>query len=185
MPRAIRLLQALSLALTLSALPIATVSACSCAMVDFTEAVRAADVAIVATAVRTEPVGRGDLGAAVFTTWKVERSRDAVDVSEVAIRSAVDSGANCGITFGTGERWLVLAYGADGTLETNGCMQNRRLDGADAEADAVVAELLTVVPERAGVEGPFVLPMPLIGVAVAALLLTLVSAVAFRRGTPS
>ena len=176
------LVQAGILAIGVSVIPLATVTACSCAMRELEEAIATADIAIVGTAVRVEPFGRDDIGEAVMTTWAVEGSRDAVATAELPIRSVADTGANCGASFAVGQRWLVLAYGSEGTVETNGCMQNRRLDTEDAEAEAAIAELLTVTPEP---EAAAAAPVELLGIAGGLLLVGLVSFVVFRRDAVS
>ena len=179
----VRLVQAGILAIGVSVIPLATVTACSCAMRELEEAIATADIAIVGTAVRVEPFGRDDIGEAVMTTWAVEGSRDAIATGELPIRSVADTGANCGASFAIGQRWLVLAYGSEGTVETNGCMQNRRLDTEDAEAEAAIAELLTAAPEP-GAAAPAA-PVELLGIAGALLLVGLVSFVVFRRDAVS
>ena len=177
-----RALAALSLALALGSVPLARASACSCEISELPDAISTAEIAIVGTSEGSVEVGRNEMGERVQTTWTVERSRDPVLAPSLRVESWRDSGANCGISFAAGERWLVLAYRGDATLETNGCMQNRRLDGSDPEAEAVVAELLTEVsvPEQAA-EGPQI-PAPLLGIALVALLVGAASLLAFRRG---
>jgi hypothetical protein len=184
---ALRLVQAAILAIGVSILPLATVSACSCVMQDLGEALASADVAIVGTVASVEPAGDADFGEAVRTTWTVASSRDAISTSSLAIHSIVDSGANCGISFGRSERWLVLAYRGDqGVLETNGCMLNRRLDGGDPEAEALVAEAMTPVTAESEVEDPALsIPLPIIGLGAAAVLIALISLIAFRRSSAS
>jgi hypothetical protein len=63
-----------------------------------------------------------------------------------------------------------------------GVMPNRRLDGNDPEAEALVAELLTEIPSDGEVEPAPLLPLPIIGIAVAAVLVAVASVFAFRRG---
>jgi hypothetical protein len=182
MPNLMRALLAMVTALLLTAVPIATVSACSCAMSDFNQAVGEADVAFVGRPISVEAAPRNDIGETVLTTWEVERSRDPIPAGTVAIRSWSDSGANCGISFATDERWMVLAYASEGALETNGCMQNRRLDGSDPDGEATIASLLPVVATPTAVEDEeFAIPLPVVGVAAATLLLVAVSLLAFRR----
>ena len=186
MRRLVRPLAAFAFSVGLSSVPLATVSACSCAMTEFGEAIRTADVAIVGTPVGSTPLGKGDVGEQLLTTWSVERSRDPVEASRVDIRNWADSGANCGISFGMNERWLVLAYAADGGLETNGCMQNRRLDGSDPDAEAVIATALTEVPAgdgsgQAGID----IPGPILAIVATAIVLGAVSVLAFRRSAAS
>jgi hypothetical protein len=182
MPNLLRALLAMVTALLLTAVPIATVSACSCAMSDFDQAVGEADVAFVGRPISVEAAARNDIGETVLTTWEVERSRDPIPAGTVAIRSWADSGANCGISFATDERWMVLAYASEGALETNGCMQNRRLDGSDPDGEATIASMLPVVATPTAVEDEeFAIPLPVVGVAAATLLLVAVSLLAFRR----
>jgi hypothetical protein len=182
MLRVVRAFAALSLALGLSAVPLTTVQACSCVPSALPDAAVAADVAFVGTSLGSTPAGRDEMGERVITTWVVERSRDPIDGSRIDVGSHADSGANCGISFADGERWLVLADSALGALITSGCAQNRILDGADAEAEAVIAELLTEVP-RAEEPGPapIEIPAPVIGIGLAAIVVVAASIVAFRR----
>ena len=183
---ALRLVQAAILAIGVSIIPLATVSACSCAMQDLDEAIASAEVAVVGTVASVEPTGKADLGDGMLTTWTLTGSRDPVPTGSLAIHSVKDSGANCGITFAVNERWLVLAYRGEQGLETNGCMLNRRLDGGDPEAEALITEAMEPVTAETQVEdpGPQV-PMPIIGLGAAALLVALVSLVAFRRSAAS
>lgn len=183
---ALRLIQAAIIAIGVSIIPIATVSACSCAMTELDEAVQSAEVAIIGTAVSAEPAGGGDFGEMQLTTWEVSQSRDDIDTEVLEILSAEDNGANCGITFGTDERWLVLAYPGERGLETNGCMQNRRLDGSDPEMEAALASMLPAVTiADDGTASDVRIPVPVIVVAGVALLIAAVSVVAFRRTAAS
>jgi hypothetical protein len=181
--RLARALAAVSFSVAMTAVPLATVSACSCAMSELPEAIRTADMAVVATSVAVESRGSGEIGERIATTWDVERSRDPLDARRVSIESWADSGANCGISFAVDERWLVLAYAGDGgVLETNGCMMNRRLDGSDPEGEALIVKALTEVPTSEPVrEAGIDVPVPVFVIGGAVVLLAAVSAVAFRR----
>jgi hypothetical protein len=182
MLRVVRALAALSLAMGMSAVPLTTVRACSCAGGELSDAVMAADVAIVATSQGSRPSGSDWMGEHVVTTWVVERSRDPIESSRVDIGSHADSGANCGVSFAAGERWLVLADSAPGALVTSGCALNRRLDGGDAEADAVIAELLTEVPDPEEPAGAALeIPASIIGVGLVAIVVVAASVLGFRR----
>ena len=77
---------------------------------------------------------------------------------------------------------MVLAYASEGALETNGCMQNRRLDGSDPDGEAAIASMLPVLttPETTDDEG-LAVPLPIVGVTAATLLVATVSLLAFRR----
>ena len=182
----VRLIQAAILAIGVSIIPVATVSACSCAMSELDDAVLTADVAIIGTAVSAEPAGGGDIGEMELTTWEISQSRDDIDTDVLEILSAKDNGANCGITFGADERWLVLAYAGERGLETNGCMLNRRLDGSDPEMEAAVASMMpaAVTPDDAA-DSDVEIPVPVLVVAAVGLLIAAVSAFAFRRTATS
>jgi hypothetical protein len=187
MHKALRALAALSFAVAVTAVPIATVSACSCAMSELPDAIRDADLAVVATSVAVESRGKGEIGERMATTWDVERSRDPIDASTISIETWGDSGANCGMSFATDERWLVLAYaGEGGILETNSCMQNRRLDGSDPEAEALITEALTETPTGAPVEEAGIdIPVPILVMTGVVVLVGAISALAFRRSAAS
>ena len=183
---ALRLLQAVLLAIGVSIIPVATVSACSCAMSELDDAVLLADVAIIGTAVSAEPAGGGDIGEMQLTTWEVSQSRDDIDTDVLEILSAKDNGANCGITFGTAERWLVLAYAGERGLETNGCMLNRRLDGSDPAMEAAIASMMPAVTiDDDSPASDVQIPVPVLVVGAVALLIAAVSVLAFRRGAAS
>jgi hypothetical protein len=95
-----------------------------------------------------------------------------------------DDGANCGVMFASGERWLVLGYLEDGRLLTNGCMRNQRLDGSDPDGEALIAELLPIeVGSTPGSGGELSLLVPLIVAGAAALLIGLIGLFAFRRAS--
>lgn len=178
----LRLIQAALLAIGVSVIPLATVSACSCAMADLGTAIADAEVAIVGTVASVETAGNGNLGKGLLTTWSVASSRDPVPAATLAIYSIENDGANCGISFGKEERWMVLAYRGERGLETNGCMMNRRLDGSDPEAEALIAEAMTPVSVTSDdEEANLPVPAPLIGLGAVALVVLLISLVAFRR----
>ena len=183
----LRALAALTFAVSVTAVPLATVSACSCAMSELPEAIRTADLAVVATSVSVQSRGAGEMGERLVTTWNVERSRDPIDARQIDIESWGDSGANCGMSFATDERWLVLAYtGEEGALETNSCMQNRRLDGSDPEAEALISEAVTETPTgAAAAEAGIDIPLPLLVMGGAIVLIAAISALAFRRSPAS
>ena len=174
------------LSIGLAAIPIATVMACSCAMADFDEAIATADVAVVGTAVASSPAGGDEFGEAVLTTWEISRSRDRLGTDSIAVRSVKDSGANCGISFASGERWLILAYRAEQGLETNGCMMNRRLDGSDPEVETAVASMLPAVTPTDAISNPGVeIPVPVLVLLAGGILVAVASLLAFRRASPS
>ena len=187
-PRLTRAAFALALVAGLSAVPIAQVAACDCARTELPEAVRDAEVAIVGTlAGEAEAAARpGVVGQPTERawTWTIERSRDPLSVDHITIHAWEDDGANCGITFGANERWLVLGYLEEGRLLTNGCMRNQRMDGSDPQGEETIESLL---PYSVGAGNPssdgISIPVPLLVAGAATLLLGLIGLVAFRRGS--
>lgn len=149
----------------------------------FEQAVRDADLAIVGTLLRVDAGGApGDLQQPIAMQWSIERSRDALEVSEATIGGWRDDGANCGVAMEVGQRWLVLASLGENGLETNGCMQNRPLDADDPDAAAVVEAMVpaaAVTPEPAVAEQG--LPLPFLGIGAAVLAVGGLSYLAFRR----
>jgi hypothetical protein len=116
--------------------------------------------------------------------WTVERSRDPLSASQVEIVAWADDGANCGTSFGDG-RWLVLAYRTEAGLETNGCVQNLRLDTAPPDMIEVVDELVATPVGPGPVDEPLSVPVPILVGIGAALVVAIVSLLAFRRGDPA
>jgi hypothetical protein len=164
--------------------PTGRVAACDCALTALGEAVAAADVAVVGTLVsQVGPAPRQD-GQPVehMWTWAVERSRDPIEQGELTILAWMDDGANCGVSFGTNERWLVVAHLEGGHLRTNGCLPNRRLVGDDPEVEAVVEAMIpTSESATPGTPDAFSLPPQVIPIVLGAGAIGVVSLWAFRR----
>jgi hypothetical protein len=181
--RLVRLSVALALAIAIGWVPVSRVAACSCALSELPEALASADVAFVGRiGSATEEPGDPMLGARVAYHFEVERSRDAIPAAELSVVAWPDNGANCGITLAVDERWLILAYAVEDVLETNGCNMNRRLDGSDAELEATISELLTVVPDDAPAEDAgLTVPTPVVFGAGALAVVAVVGLFAFRR----
>ena len=178
---------ALGLVAGLLWIPTARVAACDCAFTELPPAIAQADVAFVGTLAGTEPIpdsGRPFEEAAY--TWRVERSRDAIESEVVTVAAWPNDGANCGVSFAAGERWLVLGHVEDGRLATNGCIRNHRIDGADPASEATIAELVAipVTGDGAGQSG-FSVPMPMLAVLAGIGVVAAIGAVAFRRGAVS
>jgi hypothetical protein len=185
MPRLLRPLLAVAAALAFTAVPTVTVMACSCMETSVEQAVAEADLAIVGTLVAVQEPPPDNLDQPMSMEWAIERSRDPLDVDRATIIGWPDNGANCGVSFEVGTRWLVLATMTDGGLETNGCVPNRPLDADDPESAAIVDAMTPVggsTPDP--VQAAAGLPVPLIVGGVALALLAGLSMLAFRRRTP-
>jgi hypothetical protein len=185
MSKLLRPLLAVAAALAFTAVPTVSVMACSCMETTVEQAVADADLAIVGTLLAVQEPPADALDQPMAMEWAIERSRDPLDINRATISGWPDNGANCGVSFGVGERWLVLASMTEGGLETHGCMPNRPLDAEDPESAAIVDAMTPVgasaTPDRA--EGGE-LPLPIIGASAALLLLTVLSVLAFRRRAP-
>ncbi|MGZ8475861.1 MAG: hypothetical protein ACXWWQ_06515 [Candidatus Limnocylindria bacterium] len=186
MSKLLRPLLAMAAALAFTAVPTVSVMACSCMQTSVEQAVAEADLAIVGTLVAVQAPPPDALDQPMSMEFAIERSRDPLDVDRATIIGWPDNGANCGVAFGVGERWLVLAYMSEGRLETNGCLPNRPLEGDDPESAAIVEAMTpvgaSVTPDSAETESAE-LSLPLIG-GGAALLLAVLSVLAFRRRAP-
>lgn len=184
MHRAIRLLRALAVVLLLTTVPIATVSACSCAFLGYPEAIATADVAFVGTVVGAdEPAVMGGLPEATYA-FEVERGTEPV-ASPFSVRTVVGDGANCGLEIDVGQRWLVLASMENGVPSTNLCSGSTPFDGLDEATRAQIDPLLTeeaAVQEDAdgGVAFP---PGPVLALVGVLALVVIVSGIAFRRSS--
>lgn len=188
-----RLFAALSLAFALTAVPIASVQACSCGMLGGpADIIATSDLAFVGTVASADQKGNdpAGFGQMIRYAFLVERASAPIDGSVVHVDAlGGDGGASCGFTFGMGERWLVDARLADdGSLMTGLCSGNAMIEQMGEAELAAVVELLPVTPDpdADGPEGGTIdVPMPVIfgGLAVAGLVA--VSLIAFRRGGPA
>ncbi len=179
-----RLALALALALATGWIGLQTAAACSCAWTELPQAIEEAEVAIVGTLAADVPNAVAP-AEPMDHVWTVERARDPMSAITVTIASWPDDGASCGITFGADERWLVLAYQAEGGLETNGCMRNVRLaDAAPDELDAIAALVATPVAPSQPADAAPAVPTPFLVALGALAAVAAISLVAFRRGGP-
>jgi hypothetical protein len=176
---------AIAAAIAFTAVPTVSVYACSCMETSVEQGVAEADLAIVGTLVAVQAPPAGALDQPMAMEWAIERSRDPLDVDRATIIGWPDNGANCGVSFEVGDRWLVLASMTDAGLETHGCLPNRPLEADDPESAAIV-DAMTPVDAAAtpvGTESGE-LPLPLIGGGAALALLAILSVLAFRRRAP-
>lgn len=163
------------------------VAACSCMEQSLAEAVRGADFAFVGTLVSTDkpiPVPMQPGTGEIVGSWQVDRARDAIDTNRIDLAAWPDDGANCGVSFSVGERWLVIAHRAEGRLSTSSCAMNQRMDGVEPDVAADIELMLSVVPaaEPADPDAqPFMPSMPVVFMVGAIALLVAVSGWAFLR----
>lgn len=178
---ATRLAIGLLVAIGMLAVPVQRAAACDCALIDMPDAIRDADVAFVGRLEDRVP-GGDNFGFPPLDEWRwsVERSRDAGLEATIVVNAAVGDGANCGVMFGTGERWLVIASVHQGLLQTNGCQPNQQMDGSAPDAEALVAELLAYEAGSTQDRG-LDLPMPVLLVLGAVVAVGGIGFVAFRR----
>lgn len=183
-----RLVAVLALLAALSTMPVRQVAACDCEPAQLPDAVRQADVAFVGTLAERER-GGDNFGVPVTDRWRwsVERSRDAGIGPQLVVEAEPADGANCGVVFSVGERWLVIASVHDGALRAHGCQPHHRFDGSDPEREADIADLVSdvVAPGGASTAG-WEVPSPVL-VSVGVVVLIGVGAwAAFRReGRPT
>lgn len=181
----LRPMLAVAAAFALTALPTHTVMACSCMETTVEQAVAEADLAIVGTLAAVQAPPPDVIDEPMVMEWAIERSRDPLGIDRATILGWPDNGANCGVSFELGDRWLVLASMTEAGLETHGCLPNRLLDTDDPESAAIVDAMSPVGTSSSSTstegEDP---PLSLIGGGAALLLLAALSLLAFRRGAP-
>lgn len=162
--------------------PAARVAACDCASVELGDAVRAADMAFVGTLVGAGEEAIMRAGATEVTwSWQVERARDAGTPPAVSVQAPANDGANCGVSFALGERWLVLVHSEEGSLRTNGCQPNQNLGEPDPARDTIIEELVATEVEATSQQQGFTIPGQVLALGAGLLGLLAVSAWAFRR----
>jgi hypothetical protein len=162
----------------------ARVAACDCALIEPTVAARDADVVFVGTLVGAGNGGKpvpGGVAADTAWTFAVELSRSADDPASITVMAPLNDGANCGVSFGTEERWLVMASAIDGVLRTSSCSSNTPADTAEGAYAEVIGGLVPIGSDASSTDGGLSLPMPLLLVLGSVALIAVVSAVAFRE----
>lgn len=180
-----QLMVALTFGLSVSAMSVAHVVACSCAGGSVPEQVKAASIAFVGTVVdhRESDTVSGIDGNLVEYAFRVERA--TAPTSEITLVSVSGSEASCGVTFGQGEQWLVVvpprADMGDMAADTHLCAGNTRTHQLQPHEIGAVEPLLTVAPTPAPVSGDPIGP-PAIAVAAAGAGVLLLLLVAIRLG---
>ncbi|HLE58324.1 MAG TPA: hypothetical protein VJA85_01625 [Candidatus Limnocylindria bacterium] len=166
-----RLLASLVLAFAAGLLPMTTVLACDCEVVEPEAQLARAEVAFVGTVTQVGWEFEGppppDLpGAEQPVTFAVEEAIKGTPGSTIQVFSSLDSGM-CGIAFAVQQRWQLYAVGGlEGQLTTNNCLGSVLLGEG-------------VIPTPA--EEPIRVPTELLVAGGGVALLALVSVLAFRR----
>lgn len=184
-----RILLAVIFGIGLATLPTAQVAACSCAMSSPEQAVEFADAVFAGTVLGESPVGAGGAIAATVPMplpfGQLIYTFDVDGVAKGEVGSMVDvlaggDGASCGMSFGTGERWLVFTTWDGAMLTTGLCSGNVALEaGAEAPLPLISPAENLAQTDGGGIPVAALALIAIIGVVVA------VSIVAFRRERPS
>lgn len=183
--RSRRVLVSAAFALGLISLPLVQIAACSCAMGETDAQIRSAPLAFMGTVVDQRATGaRNPIGdTMVQSAFEVERA--SAPTNALTVIAAGTSGASCGITFATGEEWLVIVPESSEMGDTHLCAGNIRLSDISAEERADIEALLPVIPEAAPSAEPAgplsesMLPVLVVGAAV--LGIVAIGVLAFRR----
>ena len=181
--RALRLFQATVLVIGVSALPFATVMACSCAFLGYPEAIAQADIALIGTVTAAEERGPGGVDGLPEAAYAFDVERSTHALSEpFTVHAIVGDGANCGLQLAVGQRWLVIASAEGGRPQTNLCSGSSLYESLDEETRAnVEAQLAVTTFTTSEDEAPVSLPGPVLVAFGGVLLIGLVSLFAFRR----
>jgi hypothetical protein len=144
-------LVAVALALAILAAPAASVHACTCGGFTTPDAVEAADLAFIGTVTDSAAAGKDPMMGVplVRYAFEVERASQAIGPFVEVAAHDDGGGSSCGFTFGIGERWFVAATREGGSLRSNLCSGNLRMeDVGDADMAALV-DLLPMEPVAA------------------------------------
>lgn len=134
--RAIAVVVGAVLAAALSLLVQGTAHACTCMPQDAAAEVEAADVIFIGTPTSSEPLTAADENEQAMEpvgwTFQVDTVHQGTTTATTTVASAENSAA-CGITFRTGEKYLVLGSVVDGQLRAGLCGGTGLLANADAD----------------------------------------------------
>jgi hypothetical protein len=133
----------------LSAVPVSTALACSCAQASIQESVGFADVVFTGTATAVEAPPPGDVVSTadpIHYAFDVDKVFKGERIDAEIVASTAMDGASCGTSFGIDERWLVFANITEGEIWTGLCSGNVLLIDDETEA-AALAELGTPIAE--------------------------------------
>jgi hypothetical protein len=184
---------AVSLVVSLTLAPSSVVFGCTCAGWEFPSAIHDADVAFIGTLIAVGDEQGNSVLSATKVAFEVDRAKDVMP-TPVVIDAVLGSGASCGLSMAIGEKWMVIAHGRDGRPETNLCSGSMPLHAMEGPTRDLVLEAMSAEPVPAaddellgGMNDGSALssvPLPVWLAGGTALLIALVSAVAFRRPKP-
>lgn len=182
--RAWRVATSVAFALALISVPIVQVAACSCAMGETDAQIREARLAFIGTVVDQRQTGARNPIGDTMVEYAFEVERASGPANALTLVAAGSGGASCGITFATGETWLIIVPEASDMGDTHLCAGNLRLADLGAEERAEIEALLPVVPsaDPAGeASGGFSVPLAVLVVAIAVGAVAVIGLLAFRR----
>jgi hypothetical protein len=181
MPKVVRLVLALAVALAVSGGSVRSTFACSCVPTTPEEAVARAEVAFVGTVTGAGgadllpgPAGPAPVGDVAFE-FAVEGVAKGDVPQPATVSGGMDMGT-CGMSFELGSRWLIVATAHNGVLATDLCAGNVEL--ATNQPPPVPVE---TAPQPASPDAGFALPGPVLLTGAAVGAIALASYLAFRR----
>jgi hypothetical protein len=158
-------------------------AACSCGWPGYEAAIEGAEVAFIGTVVAKEgqPVFADPLDS-VLHSFEVTRAKAPMP-TPFTLKVAGGGGPSCGLDMSIGEEWVVIATSWDDGLQTNLCSGTVLASSLDPAELARIEGALPHDHPLGGepIEEGFFVPMPAIAVGAVALIVALVSLVAFRR----
>ena len=156
-----RVVGALLLVVGISAVPVARVAACDCALRGPDEAAAASDAAFTGVAIAAsegaaapapalrEPMPMPMPISQVLYTFAVDGVAKGEVGTEAQVLAGGDQGA-CGMTFAMNERWLIFATAEGGMLTTHLCSGNMALMPGEEPPIAVTAPTAPAASQLGG-----------------------------------
>lgn len=182
MPRAVRAMLVVALAIAAATVPIRQAVACSCAFSGLADSIAAADVAFIGTVVAEHEPAVADGQQTARYAFDVSRSKAPLP-NPYEIDAWFGNDGSCGFDMTIGEEWLIISSESQGRLETHLCTGTRLTRHLDPRDLGQIALALTPndPPPVVTPDSEIVIPTPIIVAGVAALLVALLSLFAFRR----
>ena len=148
--RWLRALASLAFAVAITSVPMARVTACTCAMGDLGAAMRDARLAFVGTVLDRRDTGALNELDGRLTDYAFRVERASAETPEITLVRAGGSEASCGVTFALGEEWLVVLPPrgdlGDRGVDTHLCAGNTRMVDIQPHHLADLNAVLTVAP---------------------------------------